>query len=70
MCEKLKKTKSELLTVMGTKELNQWIAYTSLKDDKYKERLERDISYEQGKQKTQEQLAEDMRKMLLGIKNG
>ena len=54
---------------MGTKELNQWIAFNSLKDEDYRKRVERDVSYEEGRHKTQEELAEDMRKMLMGLNN-
>lgn len=55
---------------MGSKELTQWMAFNALEDKEYKEKLERAVSYEDGKKKTQEELAEDMRKMIMGIQNG
>jgi len=66
----LKKTKSELLMQMGSRELTQWMAFHALQDEEYKKKVEREVSLEDGANKSQEDLAEDMRRMLMGIQNG
>lgn len=66
----LKKTKGELLRDMGSNELTQWMAFHALQDEEYKKKVEKDVSLEDGANKSQEELAEDMRRMLMGIQNG
>jgi len=66
----LKKTKGELLMQMGSKELTQWMAFNALQDEEYKKKVERDVSLEDGALKSQEELAMDMKRMLMGIQNG
>lgn len=66
----LKKTKGELLRDMGSNELTQWMAFNALQDEEYKKKVEKDVSLEDGANKSQEDLAEDMKRMLMGIQNG
>ena len=55
---------------MGSKELTQWMAFNALQDEEYKKKVEKDVSLEDGALKTQEDLAMDMTRMLMGIQNG
>ena len=70
LCKMLKKTKSELLMQMGSKELTQWMAFNALEDKEYKEKLEIVVKEEDLKTRTNEQEANEMRRMLMGIING
>ena len=46
------------------------MAFHALQDEEYKKKVEREVSLEDGANKSQEDLAEDMRRMLMGIQNG
>lgn len=70
LCKMLKKTKRELLMQMGSKELTQWMAFNALEDKDYKEKLERIVKQEDFQTRTNEQEANEMRAMLMGIMNG
>jgi hypothetical protein len=52
---------------MAPEEFKQWVAYFSLQDEEYKKDLEYKVSMEEQKNKTEEELAKQMRAMLLGL---
>lgn len=64
---KLGKTREELLNTITPNEFKQWVAYFSLQDEEYKKDLEYKVSMEEQKNKTEEELAKQMRAMLLGL---
>ena len=45
------------------------MAYFSLQDEEYKKELEHKVAMEEQKNKTEEELAQQMRAMLLGLNN-
>lgn len=51
---------------MDAQEFKYWVAYFSLSDDKYKEKIEKKLSED----RTQEENAIAIQQMLLGLKNG
>jgi hypothetical protein len=53
---------------MGSKELTQWMAFFNLEDEEYKNRIEKEVNFEDGKDKTNEELAQDLKAMLIGLK--
>lgn len=62
--------KNEILRNMSSESLLEWMAFLSLDDADYKKELEWKVAQEDQAQLTQEELAERMRAMLLGLKNG
>lgn len=70
LCKMLKKTRTELLTSMGSKELTDWMAFVALQDEEYYKELKAETELENQKNMTQEQLADQMRAMLMGLNNG
>lgn len=55
---------------MSSESLLEWMAFISLDDQDYKKELEWKVAQEDQAQLTQEELAERMKAMLLGLKNG
>ena len=51
---------------MDVQEFKYWVAYFSLNDEKYKEKIEKKLSEE----RTEEENAFAIQQMLLGLKNG
>ena len=68
MALKLGKTREELVNTMTPTEFKQWVAYFSLQDEEYKKDLEYKVSIEEQQNQSQEELAQQMRAMLLGLK--
>ena len=66
----LKKTETELLMNMGSKELTKWMAFLALQDEEYHKKLKSEVEIDKQKNMTQEELAQQMRAMLLGLQNG
>ena len=66
---KLGRTRAELLDTVSAEEFKQWVAYFSLQNEEYKEDLENKVAQEAMKTKTAEELAQQMRAMLLGLQN-
>lgn len=62
--------KNEILRNMSSESLLEWMAFISLDDADYKKELEWKVAQEDQAQLTQEELAERMKAMLLGLKNG
>lgn len=54
---------------MGSKELTNWMGFVSLQDDEYRSKVEKEVAEEKQKDYTEEDLAEQMRNMFLGLKN-
>lgn len=55
---------------MSSESLKEWMAFFSLEDKEYKEKLQAQVSREQQEQMTQEQLVMQMQTMLMGLKDG
>lgn len=60
-------TQEELLKGMSAKQLTKWVAFYNLQDEDYKKKLEAEANREAAKDKTNEQLADEMVLMLRGI---
>ena len=63
----LGRTPTELLDTITPYDFKQCVAYYSLQDEEYKKDIEHAVSMEEQKNKTQEELAKQMRAMLLGL---
>ena len=53
---------------MGSDELTKWMAFTELQNEDYRKKLEAVVAQEDQNKMTEEQLAEQMRNMFLGLK--
>ena len=62
-------TRKELLEKITPEEFKQWVAYFSLEDGEYMEEIQQKVAMEDMENKTKEQLAKDMKAMLMGLNN-
>lgn len=62
-------TQQELLEKMTPQEFRQWVAYFSLRDEEYREKMEKEQALKEMESKTQEELAIAMRNMIMGLNN-
>lgn len=62
-------TQQELLDKMTPQEFKQWVAYFSLRDEEYREKMEKENALKEMESKTQEELAIAMRNMIMGLNN-
>ena len=62
-------TQRQVLEQVSVEEFKQWVAYFALESEEYKEKLERQIALEQSAAKSDEERADDI-KRLLGFYNG
>lgn len=67
LAEKLGKSQQEILTGMAPTEFKQWVAYFSLQDEDFKDRIEAEVSKENSAKMTDEERAEAIRNMLIGL---
>lgn len=55
---------------MSTTEFKQWAAFYSLQDEDYRNKMEAEASKENSANMTDEERAEAIRNMILGLQNG
>tara|TARA_R110002167_G_scaffold357967_1_gene573717 strand:- start:74 stop:265 length:192 start_codon:yes stop_codon:yes gene_type:complete len=60
-------TRRELLETMPPSEFKQWVAYFSLEDEEYKQKLEHKVALEKSSKKSDEERAMEIRAMLMGL---
>lgn len=57
-------SQQQLLDTMELDEFRNWAAFMSLKNEDYKEKLDKELALEKSASKTAEQRAEDIKRML------
>lgn len=67
LCNRLHKTKKELLRDLGSNELNEWMAYSRLEDEEYKERIEKIIELEKSENDSDHKKALNLKALLMNI---
>ena len=70
LCDRLKKTRGELLKDMGCLELNDWIAYVGLQDGDYRKKIEREVEHERQTKLSDDELCDELERMFMGLSNG
>jgi hypothetical protein len=70
LCDRLKKTRGELLSNMGSGELTQWMAYIGLQDEEYRKKIEREVEHERQGGLSDDELCDELERMFMGLSNG
>lgn len=67
LAEKLGKSQEEILNTMTPTEFKQWVAYFSLQDGDFRDRIEAEVSKERSAKMTDDERAEAIRHMVMGL---
>lgn len=69
LAKELGKSQEEIIKTMSPDEFKQWVAYFSLQNGEYKEKMEEELSKEKSAEMTDEDKDNALRELFLGLQN-